>query len=300
MLMRDPEGSPWAHRRMSSRGKRQTVMLTAAAFTLLLIAISVVAFAIYEDVSEDSTGDSPAPLLSEDFDLATFLIVLGMSGIAGMLSGVISGRLSSLRSRSRGREHLSHPKKTAWRYREMSRREKRLLGAALGLSSSAISIPLAIFLLSEGAEGTIGTVVLIFVIAGTLGTLTGLVTALVQVRPSRTVMQIVEDRLRSEREQMARDLEGMRESDARQMEQWKDDAAATLYKEIMRQVDQGLITCAKCEELGAAHHAPPKEEPHVPAARDAEDASRPCKCGGPSSVSLVYFPPRFQSKRTAS
>lgn len=285
-------------------------MWAAAAFTLLLIAISVVAFATYKDISEDAAGDSSAPWLPADPDKAGDVIVVGdainvgalsLTAVIGLLVGGLGGFLTSLiRSRVGRSKRQPGQKKRVWRYREMTRREKRRLGVVLIVSSSLASAPFAVFGLTGDRGGAADTFVLIFSVGGTLGTLTGLVTALVQVRPSRTVMQIVEDRLKSEREQMARDLEGMRESDARQMEQWKNEASATLYAEIMSQVERGLITCSKCAELGEAHYAAPEEEPQVPAARDAEDASKPCECGGPSSVSLLYFPPRFQSKRTAS
>jgi len=231
-------------------------------------------------------ADSAAPWLSNhgggsgDYGIRALVGIVMGSGAAGVYL-VLRAYLRRLEPRP-GQE------KSTWRYNELSRSEKRRLAATLTLSSSALGMPFA-FANTQG--GGSGPVFWIFIVAGALGTITGLVMVLIQVRPSRTVMQIVEARMKDERARMARDMDDMRESDARQMERWKDETLSKLYTLVMDQVDKGLITCQKCEELGAAHHSAP-EEPQVPEPR--------CECSGPTSIPVIYFPPRFHSKRTAS
>jgi len=272
-----------------SKRKLRLLRLLGSVSMLLAVYFLMIAFT-------DPSGDkSSAPWLpSGDADAGDYVVGAVVGLMAGGGAAGIYGVARACLRRTGRRPGQEMP---GWRYREMSRREKRGLAAALTLSSSAMSIP---FALSDSQGGTTGPVFWIFIVAGTLGTVAGMTMILIQVRPSRTVMQIVEARLKTERAQMAREMADMRESDARQMEQWKDETLSQLYSMIMEQVDKGLITCGKCAENGAAHHAPHEEEPPVPLPRRSKDANEPCECGGPTSIPVIYFPPRFQSKRTAS
>lgn len=266
---------------------------------LLVAFFPCAAFTLFLAV-DSSLGDSSTPWITEGSPgVATYAVLI----VGGGLTGQVLGALVS-RCLIRWWPGLARPpkpkKKSAWRYREMSRREKKRFTASLTLSLSATCAPLALYAFYNQPEGKAALVLWILAGAGVLGTLTGFVGMLIQIRPSRTVMQIVEDRLQNEREQWARELAALREADARAMDHWKNEAGMTLYNEIMRQVEEGLIACSKCTELGSAIHAALEEDKRVAAARDAEETGKACSCGGPTSVPLIYFPPRFQSKRTAS
>jgi hypothetical protein len=187
-----------------------------------------------------------------------------------------------------------------WRYREMSRREKRRLGAVFVLTSSVAGFPLSIFTLVGDKGVSDHPVVWVLLGGATLGTLIGFAMVLVHVRPSRTVMQIVEDRLKDERQRWAQELAALRASDAQQMERWQEEAVDTIYSVVMDQVEKGIISCAKCTESGAAHYEGHRDGLPANEPQPVEGTSKPCECDGPASIRVLYFPPRFQSKRTAS
>lgn len=267
---------------------------------LIFAFLPCVAFTVFLAVDSSGSGSS-APWITEGSPgIATYAVLLVGGGLTGHVLGTLTGRRLSLRRADSAKLPKPPKKKPVWRYREMSRREKRRFAASLTLSLSVTCAPLSFYALYSQPEGKAALVLWVLMAAGAFGTLTGFVGMLVQIRPSRTVMQIVEDRLQNEREQWARELAALREADARAMEHWKNEAGMTLYNEIMRQVEEGLIACSKCTELGSAIHAAIEEDKRVAATRDAEGAGKTCSCGGPTSVPLIYFPPRFQSKRTAS
>lgn len=292
--MREPKENLFAQM-WSGLRRIPLIALFAVSLTLLIVALGVATAVL----GETSTGDSSAPWIPDDQDTTSFLTSVGLTAAVAMTLGWLGGYVSETRRLRRGRcGHWTEPQKITWRYREMSRREKRRLAVAFMLSGSFISVPVVLF----GSDGDPGNEVLFWVllISGGLGSLTGLVVALVQVRPSRTVMQIVEGRLKDEREQMARELASMREADAREMDRFKNEAIAVIFEQVMGQVESGVITCSKCAEFGAAHAAGESEITDIPEPRQPEGTDKTCLCGGPTSMSLVYFPPRFQSRRTAS
>jgi hypothetical protein len=203
---------------------------------------------------------------------------------------------------------MPDPKKTRWRYREMSRAEKRRMDIAVMAASAlwlmAVSVGF-MFHENSGPWLQVGRIDVGFVvlgglaIGGALGGLTGLGMALVHVRPSRTVMQIVEERTKDDVKIVLRILAEERAEDARKMEEWKNETIAELYAAIMDQVERGVISCNKCKENGTAHFAGRHGEQPVPEPRHAEDISKPCECGGPTSIRVIH-PSRFQPRRTAS
>lgn len=267
---------------------------------LIFAFLPCAAFAIFLAVDSSGSGSS-APWITEGSPgIATYAVLLVGGGLVGHVLGTLTGRRLSLRHADSAKLSKPPKKKPVWRYREMSRREKRRLAASLSLSLSVTCAPLSIYSLYSQPEGKAALVLWVLMGAGTLGTLTGFVGMLVQIRPSRTVMQIVEDRLTAEREQWKIQLTALREADALELERWKGEAGMEIYAEVIRQLDQGMITCSKCAELGAARHVAPEKEARVPDARGGEEANKPCHCGGPTSVPVIYFPPRFQQKRAAS
>lgn len=269
---------------MSKRGYSKTLILIRL---LALLVSSCLAYGAMLILTDTPTGKESTPWLpggnvsASDYRTGAVIGLVAGSGAAGVWT--------ILRACFRRAEGRTGQRRPAWRYREMSRREKRRLAAALVLSSSVMSLPA---LLAHGQDGRASQMLWVLTVAGAVGNLTGMTMVLVQVRPSRTVMQIVEARLKDERAQMAREMEDMRASDAADMEHWKNETLGKLYTMVMDQVDRGLITCQKCQELGAAHHSASEEEPRVPEPR--------CECSGPASIPVIYFPPRFQSNRTAS
>ncbi|MEH0445463.1 hypothetical protein QA811_17825 [Streptomyces sp. B21-102] len=257
------------------------IALTALALDMIVVAI----------VAASGELSSVPWLPKDDSDEAIFAVCVG----SFLLLIVTRTLVRSAYLRGRG-GHLPPQPKRAWRYREMSRREKRRLGMAILFSSAILSVPLA---LSEQLGGTGSPAFTVVISAGTLGMISGVAMVLVHVRPSRTVMQIVEARVEDERRQMARDLSYMRESDARHMERWKEETVERLYAMVMEQVDRGVISCSKCVDNDSAQQAAP-EEASVPLSHRPGSPNEACECGGPSSIPVIYFPPRFQPKRTAS
>lgn len=71
---------------------------------------------------------------------------------------------------------------------------------------------------------------------------------------------MVEDRLRFERSQWARQLVQLRDSDARQMEQWQGDKVTEIYRMVVDQMDRGEVTCSKCAGIDEAHCSGDDEE----------------------------------------
>lgn len=263
MLMRDSGGNPLGHERTSRQRKLRPVLWVLSGVATLFLGSS----AVIATLGDSSPGGSNAPWLSGDstathsLDDYIWLVVGGV--LAAFVAGFMSALMRLIRSRAARSGRQSGPKKTVWRYREMSRREKRLLAAGLMLSCSIAGVPLTLF----GLDGDKGDVFLWpFVASTALGALTGLVMSLVQVRPSRTVMQIVEDR--AERE-LALRLEQLRAEDARQMNEWKNETMAALFAMIMDQVERGVITCRKCPE---GHDAVTRKA--------GETKQPPAPCGG--------------------
>jgi hypothetical protein len=123
-----------------------------------------------------------------------------------------------------------------------------------------------------------------------LGMITGLIWVMVLIRPSRTVLQIVEDRAEWADVHVNEKLKVLRAQDAVAMERWKSDTVAELYAMIMDQVERGVITCHACAD---------RQEPEPRSDRVLE-VPKPCDCQGPASVRVAYNLPRFQSKKMAS
>ncbi|MDX2839484.1 hypothetical protein PV377_10925 [Streptomyces ipomoeae] len=257
-----------------------------ALVVLLAVAVLVMSLA----------SDSSTPWISESSsDAVPYVVAAAVGGVSGELLGFLWARRRRRRADPATSPRLK--KRLTWRYREMSRREKRRIAVVLTISLSLASLPFSLYAILGDPKGEAAVILTIITTSGALGTLLAFVMVLVHVRPSRTVMQIVEDRLKGERAQMAREMDDMRESDARHMEQWKNETIAKLYAMVMDQVERGVITCEKCAEIGAAHFSENDEEP--PPDR-AEDDNGACQCGGPASIPVLLAWPSNRSRRRAS
>lgn len=99
-------------------------------------------------------------------------------------------------------------------------------------------------------------------------------------------MQVTEDRMRAERQQWAKELADLRESDARDIESWKrerervltlllwkmrdedserlevfrEEMATDIFRNVLRKVESGEIACRKCAGIDEAHYPGHDEE----------------------------------------
>jgi hypothetical protein len=257
MSMQDPRKYLSNNERLSRWMKPKVAIPGLLGIAAALAGIAVISFSIFD---ETVAADSSQLWISSHSDMTSALVGYGVAAAVGLVVGLgirLAGRFRLRYGREQG---ATNQKKTAWRYREMSRREKQRLALAFAVSSSFAGGPLVLFGLAGEGGGIRDAIVWMFIVAGALGVLVGLVVALIQVRPSRTVMQIAEDRLIAERKQYAHELAQLRESDAQQMEQWKNKREQELLQQIVDLVNSGAITCFKCAGIDEAHYSGHNEE----------------------------------------
>jgi hypothetical protein len=113
---------------------------------------------------------------------------------------------------------------------------------------------------------------------GLAGLLGAFILILIEVRPSRTVMQIVEQR-----------LEDLRAEDAREMGRWKDETLGSIYRQVIDHVERGVITCRACADAAAsAYREGERKLAEVPPPRSSVNHGHVCQCGGPTSVPVTF------------